>query len=603
MQANWKRVGQIVVLLGIILIGDSAFAATYYVAGNGSDNNNGTSKTSPWLHAPGMTGCSGSCAAYTPQPGDRFIFRGGDTWHNTGSLVGLPWSITWNGTSGNPIYFGGSDTTWSNGNCSNGGIVDTIGTAVYLPRYGESTVGTPTTPFVWRNGDGSASSWVGGNIAINGSVYVIASVQSPWQLTLTTSAGTQYAVSYSNNLWCRPVVNMDGRLFSTGNGSMVTSDSTSYIDFDMFEVRGMYWNDATQGNSFLQFIAAETNTNEYDVITNLYIHGWSHATFDAASSPENPVMIAQGSNGNVAIGQEDGWNDIDGSDSLDTQYYGSSGPVNCNTNLGQYPEGYCATASGITLEGYYVHDNHLKYLSNGMVLNNPHIFANNVVERNYNSFENGGAQHCNAWEFNGEYAGNTLIYNNLTRNNTTAVTAWINPNGTDYVFNNVSYNNGQQDMDQCSPGVCGSGPDGGQAVYYNNVWVINTLGNGVGVAGYSTFENNFWITSNGASAAHGNETYDVALTASKAKADGYSSSGLYQAPTVTSPGVGAGANLTGACSAISTALCSDSTIGGLRTALLRPNGAWDIGASQFSGASPNTSQAPQPPTGLIATVN
>jgi len=38
----------------------------YYIASNGSDANSGTSKTSPWLHAPGMTGCSGNCASHTP---------------------------------------------------------------------------------------------------------------------------------------------------------------------------------------------------------------------------------------------------------------------------------------------------------------------------------------------------------------------------------------------------------------------------------------------------------------------------------------------------------------------------------------------------------
>src|SRR6266496_904435 len=53
----------------------------YYIAANGSDANSGTSKTSPWLHAPGMTGCSGNCASHTPVGGETFILRGGDAWH------------------------------------------------------------------------------------------------------------------------------------------------------------------------------------------------------------------------------------------------------------------------------------------------------------------------------------------------------------------------------------------------------------------------------------------------------------------------------------------------------------------------------------------
>ena len=99
--------------LGILTIG-TASATTYYIAANGSDSNSGQSKTSPWLHAPGMTGCSGTCASATPQAGDQFIFRGGDMWHASGSPGGLPWSWSWSGSSGNPIYIG-VDQNWFTG--------------------------------------------------------------------------------------------------------------------------------------------------------------------------------------------------------------------------------------------------------------------------------------------------------------------------------------------------------------------------------------------------------------------------------------------------------------------------------------------------------
>jgi len=98
------------------LAGETAFATTYYIAANGSDSNNGTSKTTPWLHAPGMPNCAGTCASKTPQIGDQFIFRGGDSWHyNTGTpLIGGTWSWTWSGSSGSPIYIG-VDQTWFSG--------------------------------------------------------------------------------------------------------------------------------------------------------------------------------------------------------------------------------------------------------------------------------------------------------------------------------------------------------------------------------------------------------------------------------------------------------------------------------------------------------
>jgi hypothetical protein len=89
----------------------SASATTYYVAANGSDSNNGTSKTTPWLHAPGMRGCSGICASTSPSAGDSIILRGGDTW----SSSSFPWTWKWSGSSGNAIQVGGLDQTWFTG--------------------------------------------------------------------------------------------------------------------------------------------------------------------------------------------------------------------------------------------------------------------------------------------------------------------------------------------------------------------------------------------------------------------------------------------------------------------------------------------------------
>lgn len=96
-----------------------ASATTYYIAANGSDSNNGTSKTTPWLHAPGMPKCAGTCASNTPGPGDSYIFRGGDTWHfgnsSASPYVGSGgWTWTWSGSSASAIYIG-VDQTWYSG--------------------------------------------------------------------------------------------------------------------------------------------------------------------------------------------------------------------------------------------------------------------------------------------------------------------------------------------------------------------------------------------------------------------------------------------------------------------------------------------------------
>ena len=90
----------------------SSFGSTYYISTRGSDSNNGLTKSTPWLHAPGMSNCLAACSAATPKPGDRFIFRGGETWHTSnGAVIGIPWIWTWSGATRDPIYIG-VDKTW-----------------------------------------------------------------------------------------------------------------------------------------------------------------------------------------------------------------------------------------------------------------------------------------------------------------------------------------------------------------------------------------------------------------------------------------------------------------------------------------------------------
>ncbi len=83
----------------------------YYLAANGADANDGLSEASPWVHLPGMSTCTGNCAAHTPVAGEAYIFRGGDTWD--GSNLGMNWN--WGGRSwSSPIYIG-VDLAWYSG--------------------------------------------------------------------------------------------------------------------------------------------------------------------------------------------------------------------------------------------------------------------------------------------------------------------------------------------------------------------------------------------------------------------------------------------------------------------------------------------------------
>ncbi len=94
------RLLRLACLVACLFVARNASGTTYYIAANGNDANNGTSKATPWLHAPGMTGCTATCASTTPQPGDQFILRGGDTWwvSGAGTPVGLPWNWIWDGS-------------------------------------------------------------------------------------------------------------------------------------------------------------------------------------------------------------------------------------------------------------------------------------------------------------------------------------------------------------------------------------------------------------------------------------------------------------------------------------------------------------------------
>ena len=207
----------IVVLLFIagLVIPRRALATTYYIAANGSDSNNGTSKTTPWLHAPGMTGCAVTCASTTPQPGDSLIFRGGDTWHY--------------GNSGLTPYVGGTS-----------------------PHWNFSWSGTSTN----CNLDASA-----GAIVKTSCIYI--GVDQTW---------------YSGNSWARPIMNADNPQ-TTSRPSSCTYDQDghnflfihSYTIVDNFEWLGWCWN-STPNAAVITYMGTMAE------VTNNYFHAWTYGS-------------------------------------------------------------------------------------------------------------------------------------------------------------------------------------------------------------------------------------------------------------------------------------------------------------------------------------
>ena len=201
-------------------LGSAAASTTHYIAANGSDSNNGTATTTPWLHAPGMPSCSGTCASYTPQAGDKFIFRGGDTWHfgnsSASPYTGGTWDVhNWFGTSAATCMYEGTQTG-----------------CIY---YG--------VDLTWFSG----ASWV-----------------RPI-LTGDNSTGTSYVASCS---------------FQTGANNQLLSIPTNYVIVDNFELTGLCTQrtsgDTNAGSDdFIYINNSGIAGTGMAFLKNLYLHGWT----------------------------------------------------------------------------------------------------------------------------------------------------------------------------------------------------------------------------------------------------------------------------------------------------------------------------------------
>jgi len=127
------------------VLSDSLLATTYYIDfGAGSDSSAGTSKSAPWQHAPGMTGCTANCASTTPKPGDSFILKGGVTWPSSA----LGWDWTWKGSgststpgcTGTGCIYIGVDQTWYAGSAWSRPVLNAGAKAVSTTAAGSNVI-------------------------------------------------------------------------------------------------------------------------------------------------------------------------------------------------------------------------------------------------------------------------------------------------------------------------------------------------------------------------------------------------------------------------------------------------------------------------------
>lgn len=117
-----RLAGKLVALFVLLLFASHVQAQrTFYISSSsGSNSNNGTSTSTPWKSVPYMnhsSACDGGAApTYTHQNGDRFLFKGGDTW----PAGCFEMTITLGGSASAQDYYGVCLSTDSDSPCSGG---------------------------------------------------------------------------------------------------------------------------------------------------------------------------------------------------------------------------------------------------------------------------------------------------------------------------------------------------------------------------------------------------------------------------------------------------------------------------------------------------
>ena len=562
----------------LVTLSSLGITSCYYVAANGSDTNNGTSEATPWLHAPFMPNCSGTCATVqnamsgTAAAGLGFILRGGDTWHfgnssaspYTGGFWNFSVSLDPKGTSANPVYLG-VDQNWYSG-----------------------------------------SAWARPILTADNPVCNANTLSSSC-LQDTTHYYEQY---YVNSCPYQ----------SGGANNILGFAALQYYIIDNFELTGLC--ESSKGQPFennVYFSYAQVNGPI--TFTNDYIHGWTHTQFGgpngSASCTSSNVCADQfafsGTQSGPGIATD--FLDqvvVDGSD---------SDPV----------------ALGLCQGGMHSVLNSVFLYTSQCVASDLEVFGGNLYAYFYEAGHSNLLEETATW--NGtSYAIYDNIFHDLENSGGTGgVGFWpIIPVGADlYFFNNLVYNEGAMELFN----VGQNGSDSGTWTMFNNTLDF-TSGPNDNIACTTTqteplvADNNHFIaqTSVPASSCSSQLTAATNLTMnhSTATSDGYTTSETYvDSPTSSSsPTVGAGTNegsLNSAfCSALSTAAGSDSTLSDAASACLSdtryactydstnhtvgcparsavarpPSGAWDIGAYQVGGGA-----APQPPTNVKATAH
>jgi hypothetical protein len=460
----------------------------------------------------------------------------------------------------------------------------------------------------WHFGNSSASPYVGGqwyfgnswNGTASNMVYI--GVDQSW---------------YSGGSWARPILNGDNPLSTSAVASCaypISGIGNAYVElaysanqiFDNFEFTGYCWS-TSAATAYIMYHGANSGPLNNIYVQNNYAHGWTHTV--AGTQGAGAAYLS--SNGYI-VGSVTQFNIVDGSDSDDH-------------SLGAFGQGG---------DGYIVRYNYLRHYGGTSVFDSCHYVHDNVFE--YVNNVSDDSTHTDVTFCYGEYKGAAsdpnLFFNNIWRNIGTEYNQPQNytlandtPTGqTDYVFDNVAYNNQPNSANNwiTDDDGCGSACSG-TTIYFNNTASVSPALQQIGQGQYGTIiaTNNHWITSGGMSSVFGGdhnvtETFALYMTPATAASQGYTAGNNY-APTSSSNSTvtTAGTNLTSYCKAFAypsgIAACEAGTTNACSynstnhtvtcpvvTPVSRPSsGSWNIGAYQFgSGSGPAPTPVPPAPT-------
>jgi hypothetical protein len=632
------------------LLGAPLFAQrVFYVAASGSDTNNGTTKATPWSHAPGMPNCANNCASTTPVAGDQYIFRGGDTW-NFGNSAASPytggtWTWHWGGTSSTSTYgcqgsgciYVGIDTTWFSGSSFTrpiftGGNSPSTGfvTACAFSNNGGSNNfiflnitsgsfmrfdGFEMTGFCWTGNTGSGS-----RAFVN---VGFGSGQTNIEFSRNYCHGWTMLKTADDNYPCWAT-------FGGGSQNDFTRWDYNVIDgVDSPHFASGAVLPGTTSSPACQYVAdgnvSVTNVSENSSnVVSLTYSGSTLNSFNGGSIGMQGLTVATWLNNVPNIILTSATSTI--ATFTDPTHHGT---LASTAEVGV--AGMSGCASGQFINGSHsrmVDHNVARYLSNIIVSNNYQYYNDNLFEYLWGTFGSANQQHPNVLNNLGGSTGQvSAFFNNTVRNTYATEAMYLSVVTSEYIFNNILYNN-MQSVFGPFPVGCIRINNTTSSATNTNVYIYNNIDDNTcsftfdvanspltAFNGTGNFENDQFIGSNTTLS----QMYNCATTGTctinnlgsnlfqsvaTATSQGYVASNYYLPANGTGSTVGVGANLTSSCGTFSlnNELCSSSTAGVVEqvgwggmiavspaaTSNARPgSGAWDIGAGYWtSGGTP-----------------